>query len=122
MGVRIVGVSARKMDFQELANIYDESVDLIHYVHHLFMDLLPEDEEDDYPSKPASLAKNRIRELQKQINPNASDADFETQYHLVDMESKGALTFDEALEVVGLEDLPEEIRTSAATFAHEENN
>lgn len=114
--VRIVGASARKMDFEELAALHDEDVAVIQYVYHLFVEQFPEEDEDDYPEKPALLPKRAVKELQVQLNPAMTDAEFEMQYQLVDMESKGGLSFDEVLEVIGVDELPQEIRDSAATY------
>merc|ERR1719326_100276 len=55
--VRIVGVSSRKLSLQELAELYNESMQVVGYIHSLFLDLMPEDEDDDYPQNPGSLAK-----------------------------------------------------------------
>merc|ERR1711862_541437 len=48
--VRIVGASARKMSFEELAGVYNQTVPLIRYLYDCFVDALPPDgEEDQYP-------------------------------------------------------------------------
>merc|ERR1719359_1982604 len=48
--VRVTGAAPMaKMSFEELAQVYGETIELVHYLHDCFQDKLPADQHDDYP-------------------------------------------------------------------------
>eukprot|EP00927_Polykrikos_kofoidii_P029584 TRINITY_DN25569_c0_g1_i1.p1 TRINITY_DN25569_c0_g1~~TRINITY_DN25569_c0_g1_i1.p1 ORF type:complete len:767 (+),score=197.63 TRINITY_DN25569_c0_g1_i1:64-2364(+) len=104
--VRIVGASSRKMSLEELAEIHVEPIEVIRYLHGCFQDQFPEGTVDDYPRKPAGLPKHEVKQLLSILTPDMTDEDFETSFHLVDINQKERLDFDEFLEVIDLEELP----------------
>jgi Ca2+-binding EF-hand superfamily protein len=109
--VRVAGAAPlQKMSFAELAVVYSESVELIKYLYDRFQDQFPPDEKDDYPKNPRSLGKEQVRSLVNSLTPDMSDAEFETQFQMTTFSKKDTLEFDEFLEVLPLDELPDEIR------------
>lgn len=109
--VRVAGAEPlNKMSFEELAVVYDESVELIKYLHAQFQDQFPPDERDNYPKDAKSLSKDAVRALVSSLTPDMSDADFETQFQMTTFSKKDTLEFDEFLEIIPMYDLPDEIR------------
>jgi Ca2+-binding EF-hand superfamily protein len=109
--VQVIGVAGmEKRSLEDLADFYSEPLELVTYLHTCWKDQLPEGEEEDYPLKPASLAKQDIRSLIKLLTPEVSDEDFEAQFELVDVDQKERLEFDEFLEVLCWDDLDEDTR------------
>jgi Ca2+-binding EF-hand superfamily protein len=112
--VRPMGAAPlQKMTFEELAVIYDESLELIMYLYDQFQDCLPEGVKGGYPSNPRSLGKTVVRGLVSSLTPDMSDAEFETHFQMTTFSKKDTLEFDEFLEVLAFEQLPEEIRACA---------
>jgi len=108
--VRVAGAAPlQKMSFEELAVVYSESVDLIKYLYDQFQDHFPEGEKDDYPKNPKSLGKSAVHTLVASLTPDMSDAEFETQFQMTTFSKKDTLEFDEFLEVLPLDLLPEEL-------------
>jgi len=112
--VRVGGAaSLNKMSFEELAVVYSESVELIMYLHDQFQEALPAGELDDYPGTPKSLGKLEVRALLTKLTPDMTDAEFETQFQITHFhKTNDGLEFDEFLEILPLDELPEEIRHS----------
>lgn len=109
--VRVAGAAPlQKMSFEDLATVYSESVELIKYLHERFQEAFPDGEADDYPSNPKPLGKAEVRALVSSLTPSMSDAEFETQFQMTTFSKKDTLEFDEFLEVVPLDELPDEIR------------
>jgi hypothetical protein len=110
--VRVGGAAPlQKMTFEELAVVYSESVELIKYLHEHWQDQFDNpNEKCGYPAKPKSLPKDKIRALVSSLTPDMSDADFETQFQMTTFSKKDCLDFDEFLEVIPLDELPDEIR------------
>jgi len=109
--VRVAGAAPlQKMSFEELAVVYGESVELIKYIYDRFQDRFPPEERDGYPKNPKSLPKAEVRALVTSLAPDMSNADFETQFQMTTFSKKDGIEFDEFLEVLPLDDLPEEIR------------
>lgn len=108
--VRVAGAAPmQKMSFEELAVVYGESVTLIKYLHDQFQDRFPEDDRDNYPTKPRSLAKQEVRALIAELTPDMTDADFETHWQMTTFGKKDSLDFDEFLEVLPMDELPHEV-------------
>jgi len=111
--VRIVGTSDKKFEFSELAELHDQPLELIMYLHDCFQDQLPEEEECNYPSQPASMAKASVRELVTFLTPDTSDADFEANFSLMDVNQKECVVFDEFLDMIDMSELPDELLQQA---------
>jgi Ca2+-binding EF-hand superfamily protein len=108
--IRVTGDDVKKMTFEELAASHDESVDVIMYLHTCFQDALPEGLVDAYPENPVALVKEEVKALALILTPNVSEETVEKMFTSVDAEEKGQLDFDEFLEVLDMQDLPQELR------------
>jgi Ca2+-binding EF-hand superfamily protein len=109
--VRVGGAAPlQKMSFEELAIVYSESVELIKYLHDQFQEVFPAGEIDDYPANPRSLGKSEVRDLMSSLAPELNDAQFETEFQMVTFSKKDNLEFDEFLELLPMDELPDEIR------------
>jgi hypothetical protein len=99
-----------KMPFEDLAHVFDQSVELIKYLHDRFQDRLPEGEQDDYPQNACSLPLEEIRALVMSLAPSVSDSQFQKNLDATIFSAKVALAFDEFLEVLPFDELPQEIQ------------
>jgi len=114
--VRVAGAEPmQKLTLEELAQVYGEGLPLIQYLYDQFQDRLPDDEGDNYPLHPRSLAKADVRALVSSLTPDLSDADFETQFQMTTFGKKECLEFDEFLEVLPVEDLPADIKDGGSS-------
>jgi Ca2+-binding EF-hand superfamily protein len=108
--VRVGGANPlQRMSYEELAIVYGQSDDLIKYLHDRFQDQLPGGETDDYPNKPKSLPKQEVRALLANLTPDMSDAEFELHFQATTLSKKDSLEFDEFMDVLHLDLLPEEL-------------
>jgi len=111
--VRVAGAApSQKMSFVELAQVYDEDIQLIHYLHRCFQDRFDDDDVDDYPKRPVGLEKTKVRALVSSLTPSMTDGEFETHFQMVTFQKKDNLDFDEFLEVLPFDQLPVEILTA----------
>merc|ERR1712232_1277789 len=109
--VRVAGAAPlQKMSFEELAMVYGETVEMIKYLYDHFKDQFSPDEQDSYPSQPKGLEKAKVRAIVATLTPDMADADFETAFQLTTFSKKDTLDFDEFLEVLPLDELPDELR------------
>lgn len=110
--VRVAGASTIKMTFEEIANRYQETVELISYLHSCFQDQMPDGVIDGYPSDPAGLSKQEAKFLAGIITPGFDPVEFDDNFDVVDAGSrqKGFCDFDEWVELLELDDLPAELR------------
>jgi Ca2+-binding EF-hand superfamily protein len=108
--IRVTGDDVKKMTFEELAASHDESVDVIMYLHTCFQDALPEGLVDAYPENPVALVKEEVKALALILTPNVSEETVEKMFTSIDAEEKGQLDFDEFLEVLDMQELPQELR------------
>jgi len=108
--IRVTGDDAKKMSFEELAASHEESVGVIMYLHTCFQDALPEGLVDEYPEDPVALVKEEVKNLALILTPNVSEETVEKMFTTVDSEEKGQLEFDEFLEVLDMQELPQELR------------
>jgi len=110
--IRIAGNAACKMTFEEIANRYQEPLDLIMYLHTCFQDELPDGVEDCYPEEPEGLPKADAVRLAQSLIPNLDTKEFKENFEFVDEHSRqrGHCDFDEFVELLDLDDLPAELR------------
>jgi len=110
--VRVAGNAAVKMTFEEIANRYQEPVDLIKYLYTVFVDQLPDGVEDDYPDEPVGLPKQEAKFLAGIVTPGFNAAEFDANFAIVDAHSRqaGHCDFDEFIELLEFDDLPTELR------------
>merc|ERR1711966_149430 len=108
--VRVVGDSNKKMTFEELAAAHDEALEVIMYLHNCFQDALPEGVEDAYPDNPEALTMVETKDLVLILTPNVNVEDVYQSFESVDVDEKGKLDFDEFLEVLNMDELPQELR------------
>jgi len=100
----------QKMPFEDLAFIFDQSVDLIQYLHDRFQDRLPEGEHDEYPHDAHTLPLEEIRALLTSLAPSVTDAQFKKSLEGTIFVAKTELAFDEFLEILPFDSLPDEIK------------
>jgi len=112
--VRVMGELNKKMTFDELAAAHDEALEIIMYLHTCFQDALPEGTVDAYPDNPVALASDELQELVLILTPGVSPEEVSRAFGSVDADGKGELDFDEFLEVLNLDELPQELREQAA--------
>lgn len=108
--VRVVGGSNKKMTFEELAAAHDEALEVIMYLYNCFQDALPEGAVDQYPDAPEGLNKDELKDLIMILTPNVSADDAYQGFDSVDVDGKERLDFDEFLEVLNMDELPQELR------------
>jgi len=108
--IRVTGDDVKKMTFEELASSHDEPLTMIMYLHKCFQDALPDGLVDAYPENPVALVKDEVKALALILTPNVSEEAIENMFTTVDSEQKGQLEFDEFLEVLELQELPQELR------------
>lgn len=110
--VRVVGNTSLKMTFEELAWRYQEPVDLIVYLYENFLDFLPEEVVDGYPKAPAGMPKEAAQNLILRLTPNYDKEDFDSCWRFLESTARqdGMVDFDEFLEILEFEDLPDELR------------
>eukprot|EP00933_Yihiella_yeosuensis_P030107 TRINITY_DN23785_c0_g1_i1.p1 TRINITY_DN23785_c0_g1~~TRINITY_DN23785_c0_g1_i1.p1 ORF type:complete len:751 (+),score=162.74 TRINITY_DN23785_c0_g1_i1:39-2255(+) len=109
--VQVMGASAPKMSFEDLASMYNEPLDLIKYIHACFRDEMPEGQVDDYPSKPGKLSNQDAWMLIGILTPSVSNRkQFDEEFKVVDCEQTGTIEFDGLLELLQFDALPEELR------------
>lgn len=110
--VRIMGTGTMKMTFEEIANRYQESVEIIEYLHSCFQDQLPDGLVDGYPDKPVGLHRHEALFLASLMTPNIDKGEFNENFDIVDKGSAhpGFCDFDEFVEMLELDDLPAELR------------
>merc|ERR1712151_826718 len=108
--IAVVGGAGRKMPIEELAVAHSESVALIKYLHMCYKEQLPEGVEDNYPDAPACLSKDDAWDLVQIVAPSTDVEGFERPWQVVDITGKGKIDFDEFLEVLDLDAIPENIR------------
>jgi Ca2+-binding EF-hand superfamily protein len=112
--IRVMGDLNKKMTFEELAAAHDESMDVIMYLHNCFQDALPDGTVDAYPENPVGLVGDELKELVLILTPGVSAEDVSRAFSSVDADAKGELDFDEFLEVLNLDELPQELREQAS--------
>ncbi|CAE8662617.1 unnamed protein product, partial [Polarella glacialis] len=112
--VQVVGVSSRKMTFEELAANFGEDVVCIQYCYKCFQDALPEGAVCTYPREPYGCDESECWQLVGVLTPNKQRKDFDKDFAAIDVNKKGSLTFDEFLEILDFEDLPAELRKPPA--------
>lgn len=117
--VRVLGDSNKKMTFEELAAVHEEALEVIMYLYNCFQDALPEGQEDHYPDEPAGLVEADLKDLVLILTPNASVDEIHQAFETIDVDEKGALEFDEFLEVLDFDDLPKELREKFASNEEE---
>lgn len=113
--VRVVGDSNKKMTFEELAAHHEESLDVIMYLHTCFQDALPEGQVDRYPDEAAPLAEEELKNLVRILTPNVTEDDINQSFDTIDVDRKGRLDFDEFLEVLNMDELPQDLREKYST-------
>jgi len=113
--VRVMGDLNKKMSFEELAAAHDEPLDVIMYLHTCFQDALPEGSVDAYPDNPVALACDELKELVLILTPSVSAEDVSRAFNCMDADGCGELDFDEFLDVINLDELPQELREQAST-------
>merc|ERR1719378_95527 len=67
--VKIVGSSTRKYNFEELAGMHNQHIEVIKYLYSCFQEQLPDGEEDHYPENPVAMAKARVKTLATILTP-----------------------------------------------------
>lgn len=112
--VQCVGTKSKKMTLQDLASCYDQSLELIQYIHHCFQDELPDVEVDNYPVKPGRMPKQSAWMLAGILTPSLSQKEFEANFQIVDVRKLGVIEFDEFLELLNFHLLPTELREKYA--------
>lgn len=108
--VAVVGSEVKKPSFEDLAQDFGISLDLVKYIYDCFVNELEEGVVDGYPDKPAAMPYDTIWMLTNILTPWARKKDFDVAFKQVDMEKKGACTFDELLETLDFQALPKELK------------
>jgi Ca2+-binding EF-hand superfamily protein len=98
-----------KMSFAQLSDEYQIPLARIDWLHDQFKAFL-EDGVDNYPSDPAALTKDKMRELYQDLKPDMDEGEFEEQFVEIDKDGSGFIEFDEFVFWLFLEevDLDEE--------------
>merc|ERR1739847_183869 len=89
-----MGLAARKMSYAQLAARFDLTDVRIEWLHDQFRECLDEGEVDNYPSDPAALSKEKMRELYADLKPDMTDED-----------GSGEIEFDEFIRWIFLEEI-----------------
>mmetsp|Transcript_50981 Transcript_50981/g.91659 ORF Transcript_50981/g.91659 Transcript_50981/m.91659 type:complete len:98 (+) Transcript_50981:2-295(+) len=87
----------------------DVSVKLIEYCYECFKEELDADKVDSYPTDCATLPKEQACTLATILVSSLDKKRFERYWDTVDVQNKGAVTFDDFLELLDFEDMPEDV-------------
>merc|ERR1712048_1513447 len=94
----------------------------IGWLHQLFESYLQneeidDDEDDDeeekrkkavrchYPHNPASISKDKMRQLVEEVNPDMEDDEFESRFRRIDSDGSGVIEFDEFVGWIYTDDI-----------------
>jgi len=107
--VEVVGSAEKvKRTFEELADDMDISVNLVKYVYECFKFELGS-QVDEYPQTCASLGREQSFTLAGILVVNLTRKKFDRYWDMIDVDNKGAVTFDDFCELLDFEDMPDEI-------------
>lgn len=116
--IKLVGAGSVKKTFEELAEQLKEPLELVMYMHNCFQDQLPDGVVDQYPTDCGALPKEDTRRLLDILTGTTSD-EFETTWQLLGAAAKkGAVDFDEFVELVEFDKLPLELRIKYKHQSH----
>lgn len=96
---------AKKRTYDQLAKEYDLTDVRIEWLHEQFKAMLDEGEEDNYPMDPASLSKEKMRELYADLKPDMADDEFDQQFEEIDEDGSGEIEFDEFIRWIYMEEI-----------------
>lgn len=108
--VAVIGMSVKKLSFEDLAADFEIPLDLVKYIYDCFVNELDEEVVDHYPDKPAAMPYDTMWMLINTLTPSAQKAEFDIAFRQIDVEKTNACTFDEVLEVLDFQALPKELR------------
>jgi Ca2+-binding EF-hand superfamily protein len=103
-----VEMRGTRKSFEELAECYSVTPEVIRYLHNHFESMI-NDGEDGYPQKPLPIATSDAFTLIQQLTPNETWEHFNAHVYVVDTTGKKSLDFDEFLEVLDFDQLPPEL-------------
>ncbi|CAE7478543.1 BPM6 [Symbiodinium sp. CCMP2456] len=108
--VEVVGGAEKvKRTFEELAGDMDVSIRLIEYCYDCFKEELDSGTVDNYPTECATLPKEQACTLAQILVTTLDKKRFDRYWDTVDVQNKGAVTFDDFLELLDFEDMPEDV-------------
>lgn len=108
--VEVVGGAEKvKRTFEELAGDMDVSIRLIEYCYDCFKEELDAGTVDNYPTECATLPKEQACTLAQILVTSLDKKRFDRYWDTVDVQNKGAVTFDDFLELLDFEDMPEDV-------------
>ncbi|CAE7253719.1 unnamed protein product [Symbiodinium sp. CCMP2592] len=108
--VEVVGGAEKvKRTFEELAGDMDVSERLIEYCYDCFKEMLDSETVDNYPTECATLPKEQACTLAQILVTTLDKKRFDRYWDTVDVQNKGAVTFDDFLELLDFEDMPEDV-------------
>jgi hypothetical protein len=96
---------AKKRTYEQLAAEYELTDVRIEWLHEQFKEMLDEGEEDNYPTDPASLSKDKMRDLYQDLKPDMNDDEFEAQFEEIDEDGSGEIEFDEFIRWIYMEEI-----------------